>query len=150
MLEIYQRLSSSTGLDIYGEVELCHLQREKGRFKTAIFTGEEVGFFLERGNVLKVGDALISRCGRALLVTAKKEDVVRASTDDWSQFSKACYHLGNRHVKIQIGEKWLRILPDHVLEEMLIGLNMALKHEKATFVPEQGAYKHVKNHERII
>ena len=150
MLEIYQRLSSSTGLDIYGEVELCHLQREKGRFKTAIFTGEEVGFFLERGNVLKVGDALISRCGRALLVTAKKEDVVRASADDWSQFSKACYHLGNRHVKIQIGEKWLRILPDHVLEEMLIGLNMALKHEKAAFVPEQGAYKHVKNHERII
>ena len=150
MLEIYQRLSSSMGLDIYGEVELCHLQREKGRFKTAIFTGEEVGFFLERGNVLKVGDALISRCGRALLVTAKKEDVVRASTDDWSQFSKACYHLGNRHVKIQIGEKWLRILPDHVLEEMLIGLNMALKHEKAAFVPEQGAYKHVKNHERII
>ena len=150
MLEIYQRLSSSTGLDIYGEVELCHLQREKGRFKTAIFTGEEVGFFLERGNVLKVGDALISRCGRALLVTAKKEDVVRASTDDWSQFSKACYHLGNRHVKIQIGEKWLRILPDHVLEEMLIGLNMALKHEKAAFVPQQGAYKHVKNHERII
>lgn len=150
MLEIYQRLSSSTGLDIYGEVELCHLQREKGRFKTAIFTGEAVGFFLERGNVLKVGDALISRCGRALLVTAKKEDVVRASTDDWSQFSKACYHLGNRHVKIQIGEKWLRILPDHVLEEMLIGFNMALKHEKAAFVPEQGAYKHVKNHERII
>ena len=150
MLEIYQRLSSSTGLDIYGEVELCHLQREKGRFKTAIFTGEEVGFFLERGNVLKVGDVLISRCGRALLVTAKKEDVVRASTDDWSQFSKACYHLGNRHVKVQIGEKWLRILPDHVLEEMLIGLNMALKHEKAAFVPEQGAYKHVKNHERII
>ena len=150
MLEIYQRLSSSTGLDIYGKVELCHLQREKGRFKTAIFTGEEVGFFLERGNVLKVGDALISRCGRALLVTAKKEDVVRASTDDWSQFSKACYHLGNRHVKIQIGEKWLRILPDHVLEEMLIGLNMALKHEKAAFVPEKGAYKHVKNHERII
>ena len=150
MLEIYQRLSSSTGLDIYGEVELCHLQREKGRFKTAIFTGEEVGFFLERGNVLKVGDALISRCGRALLVTAKKEDVVRASTDDWSQFSKACYHLGNRHVKVQIGEKWLRILPDHVLEEMLIGLNMALKHEKAAFVPEQGAYKHVKHHERII
>ena len=150
MLEIYQRLSSATGLDIYGEVELCHLQREKGRFKTAIFTGEEVGFFLERGNVLKVGDALISRCGRALLVTAKKEDVVRASTDDWSQFSKACYHLGNRHVKIQIGEKWLRILPDHVLEEMLIGFNMALKHEKAAFVPEQGAYQHVKNHERII
>ena len=150
MLEVYQRLSSATGLDIYGEVELCHLQREKGRFKTAIFTGEAVGFFLERGNVLKVGDALISRCGRVLLVTAKKEDVVRASTDDWSQFSKACYHLGNRHVKVQIGEKWLRILPDHVLEEMLIGLNMALKHEKAAFVPEQGAYKHVKNHERII
>ena len=150
MLEIYQRLSAATGLDIYGEVELCHLQREKGRFKTAIFTGEAVGFFLERGNVLKVGDALISRCGRVLLVTAKKEDVVRASTDDWSHFSKACYHLGNRHVKVQIGEKWLRILPDHVLEEMLIGLNMALKHEKAAFVPEQGAYKHVKHHERII
>ena len=150
MLEIYQRLSAATGLDIYGEVELCHLQREKGRFKTAIFTGEAVGFFLERGNVLKVGDALISRCGRVLLVTAKKEDVVRASTDDWSQFSKACYHLGNRHVKVQIGEKWLRILPDHVLEEMLIGLNMALKHEKAAFVPEQGAYKHLKHHERII
>ena len=150
MLEIYERLTSALGLDVYGEIELCHLQREKGRFKTTISTGETVGIFLERGKILKVSDALISRCGRVILVTAKKEEVVTASTDNWNQFSKACYHLGNRHVKVQIGEKWLKILPDHVLEEMLIGLNMAVKYEKSAFVPEQGAYQHVKNHERII
>ena len=72
MLEIYERLTSALGLDVYGEIELCHLQREKGRFKTTISTGETVGIFLERGKILKVSDALISRCGRVILVTAKK------------------------------------------------------------------------------
>ena len=89
MLEIYERLPTALDLDVYGEIELCHIQREKGRFKTTIFTGEIVRIFLERGKIIKVGNALISRCGRVLSVTAKKEDVVRASTDNWSQFSKA-------------------------------------------------------------
>ncbi len=150
MLEIYERLPSALELDVCGEIELCHIQREKGRFKTTTLTGETVRIFLERGKILNVGDALISRCGRIFLVTAKKEDVVRASTENWSQFSKACYHLGNRHVKVQIGEKWLRILPDHVLVEMLSRLSMSVEYEKSAFIPEQGAYQNVKNHERII
>jgi urease accessory protein len=55
-------------------------------------------------------------------------------------FARACYHLGNRHVKVQVGERWLRISPDHVLEQMLGQLGLRLEPEEAVFVPESGAY----------
>jgi urease accessory protein len=68
------------------------------------------------------------------------EDVAHASCEDWEAFSKACYHLGNRPTKIQVGERWLRIKPDHVLEAMLHMLGLIVSHEEAVFVPESGAY----------
>jgi len=55
-------------------------------------------------------------------------------------FSRACYHLGNRHVKVEIGERWLRMLPDHVLENMLKLQGLTLQREIAVFQPEAGAY----------
>ena len=55
-------------------------------------------------------------------------------------FARACYHLGNRHVPLQIGDDWLRYLHDHVLDDMLRGLGISPHHERATFEPEAGAY----------
>jgi urease accessory protein len=74
------------------------------------------------------------------------EATVLADCDDWEIFSRACYHLGNRHVKVQLGERWMRILPDHVLEDLLERLGLRLTHEQAVFVPENGAYGAVGHH----
>ena len=140
MLEVYERLSHLEPGSGAEELALDHLQREKGRFKTLLADGTEVRVFLERGNVLHIGQGLRSACGRYLVVAGATEPIVLARTDDWVLFSRACYHLGNRHIRLQIGERWLRITPDHVLEEMLVKLGLEVIHQEAVFEPEPGAY----------
>src|SRR5690606_38091685 len=117
-----------------------HDQRSRGRLRTHTSDGREVQIFLERGAPLQIGEVLRSECGRHLVVAGASEELVTARCEDWACFSRACYHLGNRHVKLQIGERWLRILPDHVLEELLRKLGMSVEHEYEVFVPETGAY----------
>ncbi len=140
MLQVFDRLGVDAGLDVDDQLVLDHLQREKGRFRAFAGTGTEVRVFLERGQTLGIGEILRSECGKHLVIVGAEEDVVTAHCDDWRRFSQACYHLGNRHVKLQIGECWLRITPDHVLEEMLQQLGLTTCHERAVFVPEPGAY----------
>jgi len=140
MLEIYERLMPETVGSIDDQLILDHLQRAKGRFKALASSGEEVRVFLERGHTLSIGEVLRSRCGKSLSVIGAVEPVITATSSDWGQFSKACYHLGNRHVKLQIGDRWLRITPDHVLESMLEQLGLEMRSEQAIFVPEPGAY----------
>lgn len=139
-LEVYERLGTGTTYQADGWIILNHDQREKGRLLTQTSEGDEVRIFLERGAPLQVGELLRTRCGRHLQVEGAVEDVTTASCEDWATFSKACYHLGNRHVKVQIGERWLRIRPDHVLEKMLMLQGLTIEHEQAVFQPESGAY----------
>ncbi|MCZ6830625.1 MAG: urease accessory protein UreE [Gammaproteobacteria bacterium] len=138
--EIYQRLDRENVELVHDQVVLDHLQREKGRLKARAGSGAELRIFLERGKTLFIGEVLQSRCGRNFEVVGAPEKVTRASAPDWHTLAKACYHLGNRHVKLQIGERWLRITPDHVLEEMLRQLGLEVGAEEAVFVPESGAY----------
>ncbi|AQA17702.1 urease accessory protein UreE [Halioglobus japonicus] len=140
MLEVYERQTAAAADNIHAQVVLDHLQRERGRFKAESSNGEEVRIFLERGQTLQVGEILKTRCGKFLQVDGAREAVLEASTDDALLFSRACYHLGNRHTKVQIGAGWLRISPDHVLEEMLSELGLATVSTQAVFVPESGAY----------
>jgi urease accessory protein len=136
--EVYQRLNH--GHDIKDQVVLDHDVRVKGRFKTTSQQGVEVRVFLERGKTLQVGEVLKTECGKEIEVLGAEEDVAYATCDNWENFSKACYHLGNRHVKIQVGERWLRMKPDYVLEEMLVLLGLQVTQERAVFIPEDGAY----------
>ncbi|WP_299595170.1 urease accessory protein UreE [uncultured Microbulbifer sp.] len=148
-LEIYQRLGTTTGKTAQFTVVLDHLQRDRGRLRAQASDGTEVRIFLERGKPLQVGEILLSECGKFIEVQGAAEPVTTARCEDWFTFSRACYHLGNRHVKLQIAtvengegesERWLRITPDHVLEEMLELLGLNLTRENAVFVPESGAY----------
>ena len=102
--------------------------------------GKKVDVFLERANVLSIGDQLLSDCGQYLTIGGAEEPVITASTDNWQLFSRACYHLGNRHVRLQVSEQWLRITPDHVLEALLHRLGLTVTNENAVFNPEAGAY----------
>lgn len=140
MLEIHERLGSEIQIDIDDVVCLTHEQRERGRLRLTGQTGDEIRVFLERGKPLQVGEYLRSDCGKTVLVQGAVESVVTATAPDWETFAKACYHLGNRHVKVQIGPLWLRIQPDHVLEDLLHLLGLGLKAGQAVFVPESGAY----------
>ncbi len=145
MLEIYERLGvpEQEG-DLAGPVDatvcLTHEQRDRGRLRLISTDGEEVRVFLERGKPLLVGEYLKSHCGKRVQVAGAVEAVAEATCDDWHTFARACYHLGNRHVKLQVGERWLRIQPDHVLEDMLVLLGLTITHTENVFVPESGAY----------
>ncbi|WP_372831191.1 urease accessory protein UreE [Pontibacterium sp.] len=146
MLEIYERLGTHCHHAADAVVVLSHEQRDRGRLRLTSETGEEVRVFLERGKPLLVGEFLKTQCGRYVKVEGAVETVAHATCDDWHTFARACYHLGNRHVKIEVGERWLRIKPDHVLEEMLVLLGLVVSHEEQVFVPESGAYSHGHHH----
>ncbi len=142
MIEIFQKATSDSSDSIDDVIVLDHIQREKGRLKVISKNGEEVRIFLERGNVLKANQVLLSSCNKYLRVALAKETVVTAYTDSWEKFSRACYHLGNRHTRIQIGERWLRFIEDPVLMELMEQLELNTKIEDAEFEPESGAYGH--------
>lgn len=137
-LEVYERLDHAHGID--DQVVLDSDIREKGRFKVISKNGVEVRVFLERGKTLHVGEVLKTECGKKIEILGAKEDVVKASCDDWQTFSKACYHLGNRHVKVQVAGRALYIKPDYVLEDMLTLLGLTVSPERGVFIPESGAY----------
>lgn len=114
--------------------------RQKSRLRARLNTGDEVGLMLQRGTILRGGDYLKTETGELIQVQAADESVSVVRSSDPLLFARACYHLGNRHVPLQIGEAWLRYLQDHVLDEMVIGLGLEVKHEQAPFEPEGGAY----------
>ena len=140
MLEVFERISGLHAVEPDIKLSLTHEQRSKARLKALSTDGQEVGLFLEHGEGLKVGEYLRSTCGKSVRIDGALETVMSATCDDWLLFSRACYHLGNRHVKMQIAERILRITPDHVLQEMLEGLGLTVFEEKAVFIPESGAY----------
>ena len=140
----------STGISVYEEVALTFDDRKRGRLKFSTTANIEAGFQIERGQVLRHGSFLISENGQALKVCAKQEQVSSAYIDNAVLFARACYHLGNRHVPLQVGEGFLRFQEDYVLDDMLHGLGIHVKHEQAVFEPENGAYSkggHSHSHE---
>lgn len=146
MYEVYERKGTGVTQNADDRIVLTHEQRTRGRLRTSTTSGEEVRLFLERGQPLLVGETLISQCGRQLVVEGAVEDVTLGRCQDWHIFARACYHLGNRHVKVEVGECWLKMSPDHVLEDMLTGLGLQLEHVRDVFVPESGAYSHGHHH----
>ncbi|EJA7355491.1 urease accessory protein UreE [Vibrio parahaemolyticus] len=128
----------------HGEIDdaivLPYEMRQRGRFRVSSKTGLDVGVFLPRGDVLKNGDCLFTECGKVFRVEAQEEEVVTAEAKDWLTFAKACYHMGNRHVPMEIGERWLRFQPDHVLQEMVELFGLECQQHQAMFNPESGAY----------
>jgi len=114
--------------------------RQKSRLRTKLASGEEAGLFLEHGSILRGGDCLRANDGRIVLVVAADEELMEAKCVTPFQLVRAAYHLGNRHVPVQIGDGWLRFQTDDVLAQMLRGLNATVSKVSAPFEPEAGAY----------
>jgi urease accessory protein len=116
--------------------------RQKSRLKAKLDSGEEIGLILPRGRVLRGGDCLKAENGLIIELKAAQESVSTVTAPNKLTLQKACYHLGNRHVPLQITENWIRYLKDHVLDDMVVSLGLTITHEEAPFEPEVGAYHH--------
>lgn len=115
-------------------------QRIKSRLRVVLDNGREAGLFLNRGTTLKDGDLLCNDAGYSVQVRAASESLSRVTSDNPHLLARACYHLGNRHVSIQIEPTCISYPHDHVLDEMLRGLGFTVSHADAPFEPEPGAY----------
>ncbi len=114
--------------------------RCRSRLRARLASGEEAGLFLERGSVLRGGDRLRGNDGRIVEVVAAPEQLIEVRTDDIALLARAAYHLGNRHMPVQIGAGWLRLAADSVLKTMLEGLGLEPAEIEGPFEPEAGAY----------
>jgi len=115
--------------------------RSRSRFKACLDSGEPVGVMIARGQVLRGGDLLLAADGRVVAIAAAPEVVTTARSRDARLLARAAFHLGNRHVALEIGARWLRYSHDHVLDAMVQGLGLQLSVEEQPFEPEAGAYQ---------
>src|SRR4029077_14645986 len=118
----------------------------KSRLRAFLDNGEEAGLFLERGSGLRPGDLLLAGDGGVVEVQAAPESVSTVHTPDALMLARASYHLGNRHVPLQIGTGWLRYQHDNVLDDMLLGFGLDVVIEELPFDPEGGAYVTASHH----
>ena len=116
--------------------------RQKSRFKSNLDSGGEVTIMLPRGSRLKHGDVLQADSGDRVKVVAALENVSMVSTEDQFLLMRICYHLGNRHVPLQIEKNAIYYQNDHVLDEMVNGLGIQPVLVTRAFEPEAGAYAH--------
>lgn len=115
-------------------------ERVRSRQRVTLSDGSEAGLFLPRGTVLKEGDILKAETGELAKVFAKAESLSVVSSSDPLLLARACYHLGNRHVPLQITQGQCCYLHDHVLDEMIKGLGLTVSYRQDKFQPEAGAY----------
>jgi urease accessory protein len=114
--------------------------RRKTRQLARLDDGEEIGLLLAPGTVLKDGDILQSAEGDRLRIVAALEPILFVTASDSEKLTRAAYHLGNRHIPIEIGSGFLRLEADPVLKQMLQQLDVSVEERKETFHPESGAY----------
>lgn len=138
MIELTEKLDHYH--DPQGVLSLPFETRQKSRFRATLDDGREVGVIMPRGTLLRGGDLLTGASGEIIIVQAADEAVSTAFHKDPRMLARAAYHLGNRHVQLQIGETWLRYLHDHVLDQMCEQLELRVFAEMAPFEPESGAY----------
>jgi urease accessory protein len=125
-------------------VELDWDVRQKSRFDATDSQGRQLGVFLPRGTLVRGGDVLVAEDGSLVKVIAAKQPVlvITHCSEHGTPFDlmRAAYHLGNRHVPIELKPDHLKIEPDHVLAGMLRSMHLIVREAEEAFEPEGGAY----------
>ena len=125
-------------------VELDWDVRQKSRFDCTDSQGRRLGVFLPRGTAVRGGDVLVVEDGSLIRVIAAPQPVLVvthcAQHGTAFDLTRAAYHLGNRHVAIELKPDHLKIEPDHVLADMLRAMHLIVKEAATAFEPEGGAY----------
>lgn len=126
----------------FASLTLPFEKRQICRQRVFLDNGDEASLIIDRGTVLRDGDLLATEDGRVIQVRAAEESVSTLYTDECLQLARVAYHLGNRHVSLEVQPGRLRYLHDHVLDHMVQELGMTVVVESAPFEPEPGAYSH--------
>jgi len=116
--------------------------RSRSRLLITLESGEKAALVVERGRLLRGGDRVRLDADREIEIVAADEALLEACSEDPLAIAKAAYHLGNRHVAVQVMPDRLRFLDDHVLAQMVAGLGLSVTRIVAPFEPEGGAYGH--------
>ncbi len=114
--------------------------RTKARQRVVLDSGEAAALMLKRGEVLRGGNWIATASGRSVLVRAAPEAVSTVRCDSAEGLARVAYHLGNRHVALQIGPDFVRYSSDHVLDDMVRQLGFDPIGSELSFEPEAGAY----------
>lgn len=125
---------------VVGTVTLDFDARHRRRIRLALDQGDDLLLDLPRAVAMAEGDGLATEGGEWVEVRAAPEPVVDIRCPTPQALARIAWHLGNRHLPTEIGEGFLRIRPDHVIEEMLAGLGASVDRRTAPFQPEGGAY----------
>lgn len=144
MLLFCERLEESA--EPFTTLTLSFEKRQKSRQRVVLDNGQQAGLQLMRGIILRGGDLLVSEDKKIVRINAAKEKVSTVFSVNQLQLMRACYHLGNRHVPLQIFDQGVRYQQDHVLDEMIEHLGLSVQHEIATFEPEGGAFSRHSHH----
>ena len=128
-----------------GKLTLPIEQRVRSRLRAKLDDGRDAGLFLPRGTLLRGGDLLSSQDGIVIEIISAAETVSTIYSTDATLLARAAYHLGNRHIPLQVENGWLRYQHDHVLDDMLKQMGLDVKVEQAAFEPEAGAYQQAAN-----
>ena len=155
MLHVNKCLSQGRGLAPVllkraSTVELDWDTRQKSRFDATDSAGRHLGVFLPRGSVVRGGDVLVAEDGSLIRVLAAAQAVLRvtacAEHGGPADLPRAAYHLGNRHVQLEIKPDHLQLEPDPVLADMLRAMHLIVHEVEAPFEPEGGAYAAAHDH----
>lgn len=144
MLEVHELASAGDPSD---RLVLTWEQRRKSRLKTITVSGQEVGLFLPRGTVLFHGDLLQAADDRIIEIQAASEDVSTISSPDAVLLARVAYHLGNRHVRTQVGPGFIRYRHDRAIDELVRTLGAHVLVEEVPFEPERGTKDHAHDHD---
>lgn len=137
---IFTQCRSHSVKAILFTLPLSSEERLKSRHRIELDDGQTFFIQLKRGTILQDGDILQTETGECLQIIAKPEPVLTITASDAHLLLRAAYHLGNRHVPVEIAPNYLRLAPDPVLQQMLEQLGVAIKAEILPFQPEIGAY----------
>lgn len=129
-----------------GELTLPYDGRYRRRGLLTTDQGEEILLDLAEATELRDGDALVLEDGRHILIRAAPERLTEVRGADAHRLLRLCWHLGNRHLPVQVEASRLLIRHDHVIEDMLVGLGATLRPVTEPFSPEGGAYGHGRTH----
>jgi len=140
MLEIRARFDRRGEVPLYGRLRLPFDRRQKSRQRATLESGEEVAIVLARGEVMRGGDLVVAAEGQVIEVVADRESVMHVECAEATTLARIAYHLGNRHVPVQVGNGWLRFAADNVLGKMVEGLGAKVSTVEEPFEPEAGAY----------